>query len=68
MFYQPNYTNVAATCNTWRNHGDSDDKWVNIAKIIQFYNLDEGNFSGQAGPGTCRKDLLCHLYLIIGIE
>ncbi len=62
FFYQPDYKKVAETCNTWRNNGDSDDKWTSIEGIIDFYDLDLGNFSGNAGPGTYYNNFVIFYY------
>ncbi|XP_067663449.1 alpha-galactosidase A-like isoform X2 [Haliotis asinina] len=46
-----NYKAVLEVCNTCRNYDDIDDQWDSIAKVINFYAKDIGNFSTIAGPG-----------------
>ncbi|KAK3593553.1 hypothetical protein CHS0354_018638 [Potamilus streckersoni] len=48
----PNYTQIASTCNIWRNYDDIDDSWDSVKNIISFYGDDTGNFSSAAGPGN----------------
>ncbi|XP_060079612.1 alpha-N-acetylgalactosaminidase-like [Ylistrum balloti] len=49
---KPNYQNIAASCNIWRNYGDIQDSWDSVVSIINFYGKDSGNFSSVAGPGN----------------
>ena len=49
--FQPNYTQVASVCNSWRVYGDIDDAWQSITSIINWYGDNQGNFTQVAGPG-----------------
>ena len=49
--FQPNYTQVAETCNTWRVYGDIYDAWQSIMSIVNYYGYNPGDFIGAAGPG-----------------
>ena len=51
LFYQPNMTAVAETCNTFRAYGDIWDNFQSIYSILSYYGNDAENFSHVAGPG-----------------
>ena len=50
--FQPNYTAVAETCNTFRVYGDIYDSFQSIESIMSWYADDDGQFIEVAGPGS----------------
>ena len=52
MILQPNYTLIAATCNTFRVYGDIYDAAQSIGSIVGWYGENPGNFSDVVAPGS----------------
>ncbi|KAL3879532.1 hypothetical protein ACJMK2_031826 [Sinanodonta woodiana] len=46
-----NYTNIAKTCNVWRNFWDVSDSWDSIKGIIKYYGDNNALFQAHSGPG-----------------
>ena len=52
ILFQPNYTAVAETCNTFRVYGDIMDSFQSIGSITSWYVDDPGQFLDVVRPGS----------------
>jgi len=46
------YTEIAKSCNMFRNYKDLTDAWYRVTDVIDYYGDDVGNFSAVSGPGA----------------
>ncbi|WKY14510.1 hypothetical protein Q1695_000218 [Nippostrongylus brasiliensis] len=46
-----NYTEIAQSCNLWRNFNDVSNNWLSILSTMDFYNRMQNKLIDAAGPG-----------------
>lgn len=49
--FQPNYTEIAQSCNLWRNYDDISLSWKSVQGIIDWYSLHQDEMIPVNGPG-----------------
>ena len=49
---QSSYSEIAKSCNMFRNYKDLTDAWYRVTDVIDYYGDDVGNFSAVSGPGA----------------
>ncbi|VDO91704.1 unnamed protein product [Heligmosomoides polygyrus] len=59
-----NYTEIAESCNLWRNFNDVSNSWLSIIEIMDFYNANQQKLIDAAGPGQWNDPDM----LIIGMK
>jgi alpha-N-acetylgalactosaminidase len=49
---QPNYTQIAKYCNTWRSHNDIQDSWPSFAEVTEWHAEHQDQLIPVQGPGA----------------
>jgi alpha-N-acetylgalactosaminidase len=48
----PNYTQIAKYCNTWRSHDDIQDSWLSFAEVLEWHAERQDELAAVQGPGA----------------